>query len=79
MKTQKIEIVSCGNDWDVVRQVICSGYFQNASKIKGIGEYINLRSGIRCVLHPNSALYGLGYTPDYVVYHEIVYTTKEYM
>ena len=25
------------------------------------------------------ALYGLGYTPDYVVYHELVMTTKEYM
>lgn len=32
-----------------------------------------------CFLHPTSALYGLGYTPDYIVYHELVYTTKEYM
>jgi hypothetical protein len=23
-------------------------------------------------MHPTSALYGLGYTPDYVVYHELV-------
>ena len=27
----------------------------------------------------SSALYGLGYTPDYIVYHELVATTKEYM
>lgn len=32
-----------------------------------------------CHLHPTSALYGLGYTPDYIVYHELVYTSKEYM
>lgn len=32
-----------------------------------------------CYLHPTSALYGLGTTPEYVVYHELVYTTKEYM
>ncbi|KAJ6357377.1 hypothetical protein OIU78_005267 [Salix suchowensis] len=32
-----------------------------------------------CHLHPSSALYGLGYTPDYVVYHELILTTKEYM
>ena len=32
-----------------------------------------------CHLHPSSALYGLGYTPDYVCYHEIVMTSKEYM
>jgi len=32
-----------------------------------------------CYLHPTSALYGLGTTPEYVVYHELVYTSKEYM
>ncbi|CAG8606785.1 831_t:CDS:2, partial [Scutellospora calospora] len=32
-----------------------------------------------CHLHPTSALYGLGYTPDYIVYHELVMTSKEYM
>ena len=32
-----------------------------------------------CVLHPTSAIYGLGFTPDYVVYHELIMTSKEYM
>ena len=40
---------------------------------------MNLRTGIPCVLHPSSAIYGLGFTPDYVVYHELVMTVKEYM
>ena len=26
-------------------------------------------NGMPCHLHPSSALFGLGYTPDYVVYH----------
>ncbi|KRY00422.1 putative pre-mRNA-splicing factor ATP-dependent RNA helicase mog-1, partial [Trichinella pseudospiralis] len=47
--------------------------------LKGIGEYVNLRTGIPCFLHPTSALFGMGYTPDYVVYHELVMTAKEYM
>lgn len=47
--------------------------------MKGIGEYVNLRTGIPCVLHPTSAIYALGFTPDYVVYHELVMTSKEYM
>ena len=38
---------------------------------QGIGEYVNCRSGIPCFLHPSSALYGLGYTPDYIAYHEL--------
>lgn len=79
LKQQKIQIVSCGNDWDVVRKSICAGYFHNSGKLRGIGEYVNLRSSIPCFLHPTSALYGLGYTPEYIVYHEVVFTTKEYM
>ena len=29
-----------------------------------------------CHLHPTSALFGMGFTPDYVVYHELVMTSK---
>ena len=32
-----------------------------------------------CHLHPTSAIYGKGYTPDYVVYHELILTNKDYM
>jgi len=79
MGQQKLHPVSCGGGWDAVRKSICSAYFQNSSKIKGIGEYINMLSGIPSALHPSSALFGLGYTPDYVCYHELISTTKEYM
>nr|XP_023024315.1 pre-mRNA-splicing factor ATP-dependent RNA helicase PRP16 isoform X1 [Leptinotarsa decemlineata] len=76
---QKLEIKSCGSDWDVVRKCICSAYFHQAARLKGIGEYVNCRTGMPCHLHPTSALFGLGSTPDYVVYHELVMTAREYM
>jgi pre-mRNA-splicing factor ATP-dependent RNA helicase DHX38/PRP16 len=79
MKMQKMEIKSCGTDWDILRQCICSGYYHQAAKVKGIGEYTNLRTGVTVQLHPTSALYGLGYLPDHVVYHELILTSKEYM
>ncbi|CAN1263155.1 Pre-mRNA-splicing factor ATP-dependent RNA helicase DEAH7 [Linum perenne] len=79
LKALKIPLTSCGHDWDVIRKAICSAYFHNAARLKGVGEYVNCRSGMPCHLHPTSALYGLGYTPDYVVYHELVLTSKEYM
>ena len=44
--------------------------------LQGIGEYVNCRTGMPCHLHPTSALYGMGITPDYVVYHELIMTTK---
>ncbi|KAL6520539.1 hypothetical protein OROMI_032301 [Orobanche minor] len=79
LKTLKIPLTTCGPDWDVVRKAICSAYFHNAARLKGIGEYVNCRNGMPCHLHPSSAIYGLGYTPDYVVYHELILTSKEYM
>jgi len=79
MKQQRLSPLSCGGGWDIVRKSICSAYFYNSSKIKGIGEYINMLSGLSSALHPSSALFGLGYTPDYLCYHELISTSKEYM
>jgi pre-mRNA-splicing factor ATP-dependent RNA helicase DHX38/PRP16 len=79
MEKLKMPLISCGTDWDVIRKCICSGYYHQAAKVKGIGEYINLRTSVTIQLHPTSALYGLGYLPDYVVYHELILTSKEYM
>ena len=78
-KMLKLPLVSAENNWDTVRRCICSGYFHNAARMKGIGEYVNLRTSLPCVLHPTSAIYGLGFTPDYIVYHELIMTSKEYM
>lgn len=79
LQQQRLPLVSCGTDWDTVRKCICSAYFQQAARLKGIGEYVNCRTGMPCHLHPTSALFGLGTSPDYVVYHELMMTTKEYM
>ncbi|XP_069114434.1 pre-mRNA-splicing factor ATP-dependent RNA helicase PRP16-like [Argopecten irradians] len=79
MDQQKMELISTGNEWDIVRKCICSSYFHQAARLKGIGEYVNVRTGMPCHLHPTSALFGMGYTPDYIVYHELVMTSKEYM
>ena len=80
MKFQKMEIISAGTDFDVIRYVslsttrkrlsyavhtssrkaICAGYFHQAARVKGIGEFVNIRTGLPTHLHPTSALYGLG-------------------
>lgn len=79
MVQHRLAIRSCGNDWDVIRKCICSSYFHQAARLKGIGEYVNMRTGMPCHLHPTSALFGMGFTPDYIIYHELVMTSKEYM
>jgi hypothetical protein len=46
MKQQKMEILSVGTDWDIVRKCITAGYFHQAARVKGIGEYMNIRTGV---------------------------------
>jgi pre-mRNA-splicing factor ATP-dependent RNA helicase DHX38/PRP16 len=79
MKVLKMEYKSCGTNWDIVRRCIASSFFHHCARLKGLAEYVNVRTGMPCHLHPTSALYGLGYTPDYIVYHELIMTSKEYM
>lgn len=78
MSMQKMEMTSCGTDWDVVRKCICSGYYHQAAKYKGSGEYINLRTSVAVQLHPTSSLYA-SHPPDYIVYHELILTAKVYV
>ena len=58
MKTEKLAVVSSGSNWDIIRKCICSSFFYQAARLKGIGEYVNMRTGMPCHLHPTSALYG---------------------
>ncbi len=34
MDQQKLAMVSCGTEWDVVRKCICSSYFHQAARLK---------------------------------------------
>ncbi|XP_022094525.1 pre-mRNA-splicing factor ATP-dependent RNA helicase PRP16-like [Acanthaster planci] len=79
MEQQGLNLVSCGTAWDIVRKCICSAFFHQGARLKGIGEYVNIRTGMPCHLHPTSALFGMGFTPEYIIYHELVMTSKEYM
>merc|ERR1719430_1183987 len=79
MEQQKMRMSSVGTDWDVIRKCICAAYFHRAARLKGIGEYVNTRNGMPANLHPTSALFGMGFTADHIVYHELVMTGKEYM
>ena len=44
--------MACGADWDRVRQAVSSAYFTNAARMKGIGEYENLRTGAHAAAEP---------------------------
>ena len=42
MENQKMELVSSGTDWDVIRKCICAAFFHQAARLRGIGEVRNI-------------------------------------
>lgn len=73
------DVVSCGKNYNRVRRAIASGFFRNAAKKDPQEGYKCLAEGSGSVvyLHPSSSLFNRA--PEYIIYHEVVLTTKEYM
>ncbi|KAG8466897.1 hypothetical protein KFE25_008276 [Diacronema lutheri] len=64
-------------DPDGLRKAILSGYFYNTAKLQGSGDYRTVKNPQTVHVHPSSAL--AKDPPRWVVFHELVFTTKEYM
>ncbi|KAK4145990.1 uncharacterized protein C8A04DRAFT_10200 [Dichotomopilus funicola] len=77
MERHKHPIISCGRETDRIRQSLCTGFFRNAARKDPQEGYKTLTEGTPVYLHPSSALFGK--QAEWVVYHELVLTTREYM
>ena len=60
-----------------VRKAITSGFFMHAAKKDPQEGYKTMDEGQVVYIHPSSALFNRN--PEWVIYHELVLTTKEYM
>lgn len=70
-------MVSAGRDLNAIRKAICSGFFFHAAKKDPQEGYKTLAEQTPVFIHPSSALFQR--QPDWVIYHELVLTSKEYM
>ncbi|KFA64908.1 hypothetical protein S40285_02877 [Stachybotrys chlorohalonatus IBT 40285] len=77
MERYKHAIVSCGRTTEKVRRALCAGFFRNAARKDPQEGYKTLIEGTPVYLHPSSALFGK--QAEWVIYHTLVMTTKEYM
>uniref|UniRef100_A0A8C5CFV2 RNA helicase n=1 Tax=Gadus morhua TaxID=8049 RepID=A0A8C5CFV2_GADMO len=77
MDRHKLDVVSCGKAMMRVQKAICSGYFRNAARKHPQEGYRTLIDQQVVYLHPSSTLFNR--QPEWLVYHELVLTTKEYM
>lgn len=77
MQRYRHPIVSCGRDTEKVRRALCSGFFRSSARKDPQEGYKTLIEGTNVYLHPSSALFGKN--AEWVIYHSLVMTTKEYM
>uniref|UniRef100_J3N1P7 Helicase-associated domain-containing protein n=1 Tax=Oryza brachyantha TaxID=4533 RepID=J3N1P7_ORYBR len=78
MDKYKLDVVSAGNnDLTKVRKAITAGFFFQAARKDPQGGYRTIADHQQVYIHPASALFQQ--QPEWVIYHEIVMTTKEYM
>ncbi|XP_054608608.1 ATP-dependent RNA helicase DHX8-like [Dunckerocampus dactyliophorus] len=77
MDRHKLDVMSCGKSTMRVQKAICSGFFRNAARRHPQDGYRTLIDQQVVYLHPSSTLFNR--QPEWLVYHELVLTTKEYM
>ena len=80
MQRHDIPVISCGNKTEQIRRAFCAGFFCNAARRDteaGAGGYKTLIESTPIYMHPSSALFGE--QAEWVVYHELLLTTREYM
>ncbi|KAG0517930.1 hypothetical protein BDA96_09G131500 [Sorghum bicolor] len=76
----EIERRSSAGDLDAVRKAITAGFFRNTAQLRRQdGSYRTVKSWRTVFLHPSSGMARVEPAPRWVLYHELVETTKEYM
>ena len=77
LRRYKLDLVSCGSNFNKVRMAVCSGFFFHAARKDPQEGYKTVVEQTPVFIHPSSALFQR--QPDWVIYHELVLTSKEYM
>jgi ATP-dependent RNA helicase DHX8/PRP22 len=77
MDRYKMDIVSAGRNLTIIRKCIVAGFFTNAAKKDPQEGYKTMVENQPVFIHPSSALFNKN--PEWVIYHELILTTKEYM
>ncbi|XP_075692501.1 pre-mRNA-splicing factor ATP-dependent RNA helicase DHX16 [Rhinoderma darwinii] len=72
----EIELTSCEEDIVPIRKAITAGYFYHTARLTRSG-YKTVKQQQSVFIHPNSSLHEE--QPRWVIYHELVFTTKEFM
>ncbi|XP_036789660.1 LOW QUALITY PROTEIN: pre-mRNA-splicing factor ATP-dependent RNA helicase DHX16-like [Oncorhynchus mykiss] len=72
----EVEVCSSGGDIVPIRKAVTAGYFYHTARLSK-GGYKTVKHQQTVYVHPNSSLFEE--QPRWLIYHELVFTTKEFM
>ncbi|CAC5424154.1 DHX16 [Mytilus coruscus] len=73
----EIEVTSKPGDTIALRKAITAGFFYHTARLSKGGNYRTVKHQQTVMVHPNSSLFED--RPRWLIYHELVFTTKEFM
>eukprot|EP00966_Prymnesium_polylepis_P063503 1473110-Prymnesium_polylepis.1 len=77
MERVELEVASNPEDTDAIGKAITAGFFYHTAKLQKTLDYRTIKNPQTVHIHPTSSLHNS--QPKWVVYHELVFTTKEFM
>ncbi|KAI4154231.1 MAG: hypothetical protein LQ340_001802 [Diploschistes diacapsis] len=77
----EVSLSSVGaNDLVPVQKAITAGFFPHVARLRRDGQgYTTEKSNVSAYIHPSSTLMAQNPPPRFILYHELVLTSKEYM
>ncbi|KAL4646823.1 putative pre-mRNA-splicing factor ATP-dependent RNA helicase DHX16 [Arapaima gigas] len=72
----EVDVCSCNGDSVPVRKAVTAGFFYHTARLSK-GGYKTVKHQQTVYVHPNSSLFEE--QPRWLIYHELVFTTKEFM
>lgn len=73
----EIEMTTSPGDTVAIRKAITAGFFYHTARLSKGGNYKTVKHQQTVMVHPNSSLFED--RPRWLIYHELVFTTKEFM
>lgn len=77
MQRVEIDMLSNVSETANIRKSITAGYFYHIARLSKGGNYKTVKHNQSVTIHPNSSLFEE--LPRWILYHELVFTTKEFM
>ena len=79
MERTEVEMESNSEDTLGIRKAIASGYFYNTARMQKSGDYRTVKNAQTVHIHPQSCLFQQEVPPRWLIFHELVLTSKEFM